>query len=191
VTHLRQLTTEQRIAGRVLDRQARHRHGAGRTAQAAPITIPTGLNPGDTYRLAFVTSTTRDATSTDINDYNAFVTAAANTQATLAALATTWTAITSTAAVEARANTNTFQASAGGSNGVPIFLMNGTQLVSGYDSLWDGDINVPLYVTEAGTAPQHLSFVWTRTEVTGFNALPLGAGALFVAIGASFDAGSN
>ena len=24
-------------------------------AQAAPITIPTGLNPGDTYRLAFVT----------------------------------------------------------------------------------------------------------------------------------------
>ena len=138
-----------------------------------------------------MTSTTRDATSTDINDYNAFVTAAANTQAALAALATTWTAITSTAAVEARANTNTFQASAGGSNGVPIFLMNGTQLVSGYDSLWDGDINVPLNVTEAGTAQQHLGFVWTRTEVNGFNALPLGAGALFVAIGASFDAGSN
>lgn len=36
------------------------------TADAAPITLPIGLNPGDEYRLAFVTSTTRDATSTDI-----------------------------------------------------------------------------------------------------------------------------
>ena len=29
--------------------------------------------PGDTYRLSFHTSLKRDATSTDINDYNAFV----------------------------------------------------------------------------------------------------------------------
>lgn len=31
--------------------------GMASAAQAAPITIPVGLNPGDTYRLAFVTST--------------------------------------------------------------------------------------------------------------------------------------
>ena len=45
-----------------------------------------GINPatgnpwqaGDTYRLAFVTSATRNATSTDINDYNSFVQGVAN-----------------------------------------------------------------------------------------------------------------
>ncbi|MDC0935468.1 hypothetical protein OAS39_04205 [Pirellulales bacterium] len=35
-------------------------------ASAAPITVPTDLGVGDKYRLAFVTSTTRDATSIDI-----------------------------------------------------------------------------------------------------------------------------
>ena len=56
------------------------------SAQAAPIIVPTGLNPGDTYRLVFVTSTGRDGTSSNIADYNAFVTASANSQAALAAL---------------------------------------------------------------------------------------------------------
>jgi hypothetical protein len=38
-------------------------------ASADIITQPVGLNPGDEYHLAFVTSGTRDATSTDIADY--------------------------------------------------------------------------------------------------------------------------
>ena len=33
------------------------------------LTVPQGLNPGDTYRLAFVSSETTDATSTDITTY--------------------------------------------------------------------------------------------------------------------------
>ena len=45
---------------------------------AAIITLPTSLSPGEEYRLAFVTSGTRDATATDIADYNTFVTDAAN-----------------------------------------------------------------------------------------------------------------
>ncbi len=48
------------------------------SALTAPITIPTGLNPGDQYRIAFVTRTIRDVTSSNIADYNAFVTAAAD-----------------------------------------------------------------------------------------------------------------
>jgi hypothetical protein len=87
------------------------------SAQASPITAPTGLNDGDTYRVAFVTSTTRDALSQNIADYNAFVTAVANTQAELFDLGTTWTAITSTSTVGARDNTNTVP---GGSVGIPI-----------------------------------------------------------------------
>ena len=65
-------------------------------AHADPITVPTDLNPGDEYRLAFVTSTTRDATSTNIADYNAFVTTVAESVPELLALNTTWTAFGST-----------------------------------------------------------------------------------------------
>jgi len=45
--------------------------------QAAPITVPTDLNPGDTYRLVFVTFDQRDATDVLIGPYNDFVTTAA------------------------------------------------------------------------------------------------------------------
>ena len=57
-------------------------------AMAAPVTAPTSLNVGDQYRLVFVTSAVRDATSTNIADYNAFVSGVANGQAELAALGT-------------------------------------------------------------------------------------------------------
>ena len=52
---------------------------------ATPIdTVPTTLSPGDQYRLAFVTSTTTAATSSNIADYNTFV----NNLATTAGLDT-------------------------------------------------------------------------------------------------------
>ncbi len=43
------------------------------SALSVPITVPTGLAPGAQYRLAFVSSTTRNAASTDIHVYNTFV----------------------------------------------------------------------------------------------------------------------
>ena len=46
-------------------------------AQAALVVVPADLAPGAQYRLVFVTSGTRDATSADINDYNTFVTSQA------------------------------------------------------------------------------------------------------------------
>ena len=55
---------------------------------AAPITIPTGLNPGDQYRLAFVTTEALQSYSA-APDYNAFVTSTANSVPELAALGTT------------------------------------------------------------------------------------------------------
>jgi len=48
------------------------------TIQLGDSLIPTGLVDGDTFRLVFLTSTTTDATSTDIADYNTFVNTAAN-----------------------------------------------------------------------------------------------------------------
>jgi len=65
---------------------------------------PPGLNIGDQYRLVFVTSGTRNAQSSNIADYNSFVTAQANQNAVLSALNTTWTVIGSTATVDARDN---------------------------------------------------------------------------------------
>ena len=88
--------------------------GISGAAQAA-ILLPS-LNPGDQYRLVFVTSGTRDATSSNIADYNNFVNDAAhastdlNTALTAAGFtpsAINWTAIASTATTSAKVNTAT------------------------------------------------------------------------------------
>ena len=138
-------------------------------ASAVPITVPTGLNPGDPYRLAFVTSTTRDATSTDIAVYNTFVTSVANGVAALAALGTTWTAIGSTGTVDARDNTGTNPSA----TGVPIFLLNDVKLVDNNLDLWDGTIDVFFDVDETGATVPGVG-PWTGTILTGAS----GAGSL-------------
>ena len=71
------------------------------SASADPVTIPPGLAPGSVYHLAFVTSGSHNALSTDIADYDAFVTAQANLDPFLAALNTTWSVIGSTETVDA------------------------------------------------------------------------------------------
>ena len=64
--------------------------------------IPAGLGLGNTFHLMFVTSTTRDATSTIIADYNSFVAAAAELPGSLVqGKGWTWNAIGSTATVNA------------------------------------------------------------------------------------------
>jgi len=130
---------------------------------AAIVTQPTGLSPGDSYRLAFVTAGTRDATSTNIADYNTFVTNAANAVPDLASLGTTWTAIVSTKTVDARDNTLTNVANSG--LGVPVFLLNDTKLVNSNADLWDGSIDVAFDQTELDTAI--VSQVWTGTTSIG------------------------
>ncbi len=144
-------------------------------AGATPITVPTSLNPGDEYRLAFVTSEKRNGASSNIASYNTFVTGAANTQPALTSLGTTWKAIGSTATVDARDNTGTNPVVDG--VGVPIFLLNDTLLANDNLDLWDGSILVPFAIDEVGSAiPQ--SFVWTGTSSSGVarGALALGAG---------------
>ncbi|MCP4933196.1 MAG: PEP-CTERM sorting domain-containing protein [bacterium] len=141
------------------------------TSYAGTITFPDGLNIGDQYRLAFVTSTTRDATSSNIADYNDFVSAAANAVPSLAALGTTWTAIASTATggsvlVNAKDNTSTDDSPAG-NNGVPIYLVDGSTIIADhYDGLWDGSLDHALNMTETGGAPSEFS-IWTGTLGNG------------------------
>jgi hypothetical protein len=140
-------------------------------AQAAPVTVPVGLNPGDQYRLVFVTSTTRDATSANLADYNAFVTAAANSVSELAALGANWRAIASTAGnPNARTNTNTDFAVDGA--GVKIFLLDGTTIVADDNQdLWDGTLDNAINRDESGAVLAGSGFpdagVWTGTSFTG------------------------
>ena len=142
-------------------------------AHAIVITAPTGLAPGTQYRLAFVTSTTRNATSTNIADYNAFVTGVANTIPQLAALGTTWTAIGSTATVDARDNTGTNPSS----TGVPIYLLNNTKLADNNADLWDGTIDTAFSVLQNGNqiAPIFVVYTGSNTDGTGFAGRQLGS----------------
>lgn len=139
-------------------------------ALSAPITIPVGLNPGDQYRLAFITgrTETRDALSTDIADYNAFVDGVAESVAELASLNQDWKAIASTETVNARDNTNTLPSIAGGSLGVRIFGLNGIVLAANYDDLWDGSIGASgIRVDQNGTSLNGNSRTWTGTAADG------------------------
>ena len=158
-------------------------------AQAALVVVPPGLAPGTQYRLVFVTSGTRDATSSNINDYNTFVT----NQVTGSALATeltnagfnlgtiTWKAIGSTSSVDARDNTGTNPSS----TGVPIYLIDGNRVANNNGDLWDGSIQTAINRTQSDTVLS--TRVWTGTDTSGVPAFcSFGSGS-----GATGDAGST
>jgi len=132
---------------------------------AAPITVPTGLNPGDQYRLVFVTSATRTATSSDINSYNDFVDAIGDT-----VVASDWKAMASTAGVDARDNTGTNPGI--DPTGVPIYLLNDTRMANGYSDLWDGFVLNAPNISETGDVLN--GRVWTGSLRQGVGSFTLG-----------------
>lgn len=138
------------------------------TIQAAPITVPTGLNPGDTYRLVFVTSTMRPATTSNLNGYNAFVTAAANLSPDLVALGTTWTAIVSTIDGDARDNTNTNPFTDG--IGTAIYTLSNQLVAQDNSDLWDGSLQSRIDTDESGN-PIFSPSIWTGTNQDGTGAI--------------------
>jgi len=152
--------------------------GTASAAQAALVVVPPDLAVGDQYRLVFVTEGKRDATSTDIDDYNTFVTSqvrlsilpgttdTALYQALNAAgidpNTITWKAIGSTASVDARDNTGTNPTL---STGVPIYLIDGNRVANNNADLWDGSIQ-----TAINRTPDDLQFnelVWTGSNNNG------------------------
>jgi hypothetical protein len=141
---------------------------------AQSIYRPQGLQPGDQYRLVFVTEGKQDALSSNIADYNAFVTNEANApNSVIRGLATEWFTIASTADVDAIENTET-NPSPRGQTGVPIYLVDGqTRFAEHYDNLWDGDSYGrtylgPLHLTQYGVAVVNpINNVWTGTNEYG------------------------
>ena len=99
--------------------------------------LPTGLSTGDQFRLIFLTSYNRNATSTAIGDYNTFVQGAANTGHTdIRAYSSGFTVVGCTASVDARNNTGTTYTST--DTGVPIYWLNGLQVADDYEDFYDG-----------------------------------------------------
>ena len=97
--------------------------------------IPTGLGPGDSFRLLFIGTSNRNASSSDIDVYNTFVQnlVAASGHADIKALSGTFRMLGSTEDVDARDNTGTT------GTGVPIYWLGGAQVADDYADFYDGD----------------------------------------------------
>jgi len=103
-------------------------------ASTISLNTPTGLNPGDRFRIAFVTGTTTTGSSSDITSYNLFVNTAAG-GATYNGSAVTFYAIGSTATVNAYDNIHSTTMND------PVYLAGGALVapsITGANGLWSG-----------------------------------------------------
>jgi hypothetical protein len=128
------------------------------------ISTPAGLNPGDTFRIVFVTDGTTTPTSDNIVDYNTFVTNDATTESGggvhYGSTALTWSAIASTSTISAYTNTNS-------GTGASVWLANGPEVAATDTSagLWSGTLMNPLDYDLTGN--QLSVLVWTGSFANG------------------------
>ena len=140
-------------------------------APVAPVTvvpadwslIPSGLGPGDHFRLIFLSSATRTAEATDIATYNTWVQGlAANGHTDIQDHSSTFRVVGSTAAVDARDNTSTT------GTGVAIHWLNGDKAADDYedfyDETWDEEASMR---DESGTTVTAPTYVWTGSDDDG------------------------
>jgi hypothetical protein len=146
-----------------------------------------GINPatsaawaeGDTYRLAFFTSATTDATSSDIATYNTWVQGLAN--ATTAYdigvdESVVWKVIASSSTVDAIVNTLTDPIADG--VGEAVYLLDGSTLVASDNAdLWDGEIDNIIDLTEQGTIDSSWPFTGTSEDGTSTAGKPTTTGS--------------
>ena len=131
--------------------------------------IPSGIGQGGRFRLLFVTSTQRNATSRNIADYDAFVqghisTSPARGHAAVRAYGEHFRVLGSTETVAARDHTGTT------GTGVKIYWLNGPQAADDYSDFYDDnwDHQDPGH-NEDGDEYDFLSneIVWTGTDNDG------------------------
>ena len=96
---------------------------------------PAGIGPGERFRLIFLSSTKRNAASSDIETYNTFVqNQAAAGHANIQDHASRFRVVGCTQAVDARDNTGTNT----NGPGVPIYWVGGNKVADDYTDLYDG-----------------------------------------------------
>jgi len=143
---------------------------------AAIITVPTDpdLQPGDSYRLAFVTDGTNIAYFSEVGFYDTIVRSRAN-QSELPGESSgvEWKAIVATVDdPNVYINTAT-DPSPSGANGVPIYNLAGEKVAADYDDLWDGSLLNPIAVSQSGIDTRFADsdwIVWTGFCYTGADA---------------------
>ena len=137
---------------------------------------PSGIGPGQKFRLLFRSSTFRNAQSTDIADYNTHVqTAAASGHAAIQPYSSTFKVVGCTSAVNAKVNTGTDSGT-----GEPIYWLNGVKVVDNYagfyDGTWDNQSHNNVH-TEAGSNPPDNRWPYTGCGNDGTSSTtPLGNG---------------
>ena len=107
---------------------------AASVVHAEPVRQPSGIEPGEGYRLVFVTSETRDARSSDIEDYNTFVQGVADAAPVVGAWGFEWKAIASTRSIDALDNINVGSLE----ESVPVYRVDGELFASSYESMFGG-----------------------------------------------------
>ncbi len=142
--------------------------------------IPQGIAPGDSFRILFVTSATRVASSSNIADYNAHVQSAAGGNDSLKSFKDEFTALISTSAVDAKENTGTT------GTGVPIHWLGGEKVADDYADLYDKSWDSVNGRTEGGVS--YTGLVWTGGNKMGEKSGLRYAGAAEVRLGDLGDA---
>jgi hypothetical protein len=135
---------------------------AAMLAQTTIYPTPPGLGPGQTYQLLFVTADSMPAVSTNIADYNAFVSSEAALNSTLAAFDATygvaWTAIGSTSTVNANVNAP--------SSGT-VYNLLGSLIATSAQPLYSPTLLYPPIVNQYGGFYDYTDPVWTGTVSGG------------------------
>lgn len=139
--------------------------GTSVVLEAAPLSAPSDLAAGSSFRFIFLTSGTTTATSADISDYNTFVQTQAS-GATYQGSTINWNAIGSTTTVNARDNVGGYGTS------VPIYLVTGIRIASnlttGSGGLWSGTISSAANVGIDGlTISSNPTLAWTGSYSNG------------------------
>jgi hypothetical protein len=144
------------------------------SAARAALIAPAGLNPGDPYRIIFVTSAPisgiQSQTGNDaVVAYNNFVTSAANAGGSeLASLGTTWSSLTTEATFGTSSYTNAYD-NIGGAFSIPVYTPAGVLVAANSAQLWGGgSIDAAIDINELGNVENTL--VWTGSTPGGVNA---------------------
>ncbi|MDE0196495.1 MAG: hypothetical protein OXP08_13190, partial [bacterium] len=129
--------------------------------------LPSGLQPGDSFRLLFVSSNQRNGSSSDIGVYNSHVQANANSgHAAIRSFGDQFRALASTRhatqAVNAKTNTGT-----GSGTGEPIYWLNGAKAADNYADFYDGSWDSTAPRNQRGEAVTGVVFVWTGSGTDG------------------------
>jgi hypothetical protein len=126
------------------------------------------LSVGDMYRVVYMTNTTPTADFTnDIARYNQVVIDAANAGSVTNPLGLSWSALASTAAVNAQTNTGVLNTD---NAAVSFFNTNGDLLATSSADWWSGSLLAAIMYDEngGGTGNDLGNFVvWTGTDATG------------------------